>query len=770
VAFVRERNIRYMCKGTPLVIRSSVELDSPQIGTINPGQMFTVVMERGGGGRVRAMISLETISRHAEGVGAGMDSPRPSSPRVAPSLLMPPSPSTPPSPSAAALSLPSTLPTGDGAAALLGSSIGFLSPFAEAPDAFAPSTVPEGSIGWVTTIRHGKRLVTSKVRQSTTSRQAHAEQWVRRAATDRAMNKSKADLAARNNEGERSNVNAKGVNSTVLVPKISLELDADPSGIGFAFGGVYPGTLHAKGKYVETHKVSYSIGRVGTYLMHVRLRQQAVSLPGSPFCLQVRPNEAHALSTKLPSGEIAGIVGSDPDSGCTLTVQTFDLMGNACIKGGAAISGNPLEKVLSDKVTVAVKDNDNGTYSLHWASSRSGTYQVAIKIANEHVCGSPTTVTFMSIAPQHSKTELVGDGLTSGTAGQPSRFRIKFFDEFDNRAMPQQEKLKIGIALLQGKTYKDVQGAGLDYTMVPVGADNTEYELTFTPSVEGAFSLHVWADISDNGRHERHPLPSSPFQFIVTAGMASPDASVVDGWTKESRAVDKHGKAVDRPDLVIAGDSVICRPVICDALGNKTVPEEGKLKIYVLLPDGSLLHPDGNHLKLIEGSKGGFTTWDIRHDATRSGVHEVHIKLDGKPIQGSPVLYTVTPAFPEVKSAKLIEPVESPLYANTPYVILLKTFDRFGNAIPHGGLAVASRLQIVKNSPHDLTTLVPNNHTVEVVDNDDGTYSVSVSLINLAATVKAVVNMDKNLPANGGELPAIQLSFEMPKGLSEGGA
>jgi len=83
---------------------------------------------------------------------------------------------------------------------------------------------------------------------------------------------------------------------------------------------------------------------------------------------------------------------------------------------------------------------------------------------------------------------------------------------------------------------------------------------------------------------------------------------------------------------------------------------------------------------------------------------------------------------------------------------------------------VASRLQIVKNSPHDLTTLVPNNHTVEVVDNDDGTYSVSVSLINLAATVKAVVNMDKNLPANGGELPAIQLSFEMPKGLSEGGA
>ena len=82
-------------------------------------------------------------------------------------------------------------------------------------------------------------------------------------------------------------------------------------------------------------------------------------------------------------------------------------------------------------------------------------------------------------------------------------------------------------------------------------------------------------------------------------------------------------------------------------------------------------------------------------------------------------------------------------------------------------MAVAARLQIVKSSANDLTTLVPNNHTVEVVDNEDGSYAVAVSLINLAATVKAIVNMDKNLPAQGGELPAIQLSFEMPTAAAE---
>lgn len=53
----------------------------------------------------------------------------------------------------------------------------------------------------------------------------------------------------------------------------------------------------------------------------------------------------------------------------------------------------------------------------------------------------------------------------------------------------------LGIALLQGKTYKDVQGTGLEYTMIPVDEEKCEHEISFTPAVEGSFSLHVWADI-----------------------------------------------------------------------------------------------------------------------------------------------------------------------------------------------------------------------------------------------------------------------------------
>lgn len=742
--FVRQRTVRYKVK-QPLVIRETEDLESPQIGQVQPGQMMTIVLEKGLRDRVRAMIALDSISRKAEVIDAnnGMFS---STVDGGPDVLSPP-------------------PAGDGQADPTGNDGAAVDPADEAAQMHQDIAgvvndggieALKGKVGWVTTIKNGKRFVTSKVRQSTSSRQQHVEQWARRMATDRAFSKGKAAA------GDGSSKTSAAALST---PNVSLEINADPSGIGFAFGGVYPGVLYAKGKMHDKHKVSFSVGKVGKYLLHVRLRQMAVALPGSPFRLEVSPNDANALSTKLPAQAIAGKVGTDGTSGCGVTIKTFDLMGNACVAGGALVTGNPVDKSVAEQhmVTVTVTDNEDGTYRLHWRSNMSGTYAVAIRIANDHVAGSPCNIRFHSVAPLKEKTVVSGDGLASGTAGLPSRFRLSFFDMYDNQAVPGPDD-KLGLALLQGKTYKDVSESH-EYTMAPVDAEGCEQEVTFTPSVEGTFSLHIWAESQGvAGTKERSPLTGSPFQCVVIAGPASPEVSFVDGWNKESRAVDKHGKAVEqRPDLIIAGDAVICRPVICDALGNKTVPDEGTLDISLKLPNGTTIGVEHPSLKLIEGTKGGVTTYDVRHDATHAGEHELHILLNARPIKGSPVLFNVAAAVPEVKTAKLTSPTENPLYSNTPYTIELKTFDRFNNPIPHGGLAVATRLQIVKNNAHDLTTLVPNNHTIDVVDNEDGTYCVSVMLIKIAATVKAIVNMDKNLPAAGGELPAIQLTFELPE-------
>lgn len=88
------------------------------------------------------------------------------------------------------------------------------------------------------------------------------------------------------------------------------------------------------------HRVTYSVGRAGKYLLHVRLRNQALPLAGSPFSLEVRPGVAHAQSTQLPQGALPlrGIVGLGQVAGCHVTMCTADKLRNVCDKGGAKIA------------------------------------------------------------------------------------------------------------------------------------------------------------------------------------------------------------------------------------------------------------------------------------------------------------------------------------------------------------------------------------------------------------------------------------------------
>ena len=161
---------------------------------------------------------------------------------------------------------------------------------------------------------------------------------------------------------------------------VQSEVEGDSSGIGFAFGGVHPGWLHSRGHLAEVHKVSFSVGRVGRYLLHTRLRKQGVSLPGSPFALVVRPGAANAAATRLP-GDIAlplrGHVGTGPEDGCKLLFWTTDQIGNACTAGGAKVENTckAAETVSGTApINAKVEDQGNGSYLLSWRSVNSGLF------------------------------------------------------------------------------------------------------------------------------------------------------------------------------------------------------------------------------------------------------------------------------------------------------------------------------------------------------------------------------------------------------------
>ena len=364
----KHRMMRVQVKDKPLLVRATAEKSSLPIGRIMPGNIVTILEERiAPNGEVRASIDMQSV----------------------------------------ALSVDGGLPT-------------LVAPLAAGSEDEGGDAGDGTPMGWVTLVKNGKKLVSSRVKLDPATRHRFSEQWARRKANDK---------AASYRGGVTEN-----------------ELKADPSGVGFGFGGVEPGTLHAKGQLHEVHRVSYSIGCAGEYLLHVRLRQKAIALPGSPFSLVVKPGAAYAKSTTLAPLLTHGVVGMGPEHGVNQELKTSDKMANACIVGGAEV------RISSDYpgITSEVIDNGDGSYRLEWRCKVAGTFTTRVMVNNEEVIGSPTTFSLFAASPEIGKSELFGDGLRMATAGMRATVKIKFVDEFDNVGIPS-KTFKFGLSLGKDK-------------------------------------------------------------------------------------------------------------------------------------------------------------------------------------------------------------------------------------------------------------------------------------------------------------------------------
>ena len=333
--------------------------------------------------------------------------------------------------------------------------------------------------GWVTLRKEGRKLVSSRVRVEPWVRQRAGLLWKAQQVTD------KLELG--------------------LEREIAM---LDPTGVGFAFGGVTPGWMLSKGNIHTWHKVHFTVGRAGRYLLHVRLRDVKQPLPGSPFALTVVPGDAHATRVfLLPDAQpLRGEVGmEDPykdlvnkppaherqkaseakarqtnntnsnQYGCRLVIRTADRSGNMCIKGGAKVEVTcPLVSVQTN-----VEDRGDGTYLLTWMSTEStlGVVTTKVEVNGAQCRNSPMRLQLLSSRPERGKTEVKscgseaegvalmdrvvqvgkvaeepeeelfnGVGLRHAVAGQKTSIFLRFRDEYGNLATPP-ERYKVGMAL-----------------------------------------------------------------------------------------------------------------------------------------------------------------------------------------------------------------------------------------------------------------------------------------------------------------------------------
>ena len=354
--------------------------------------------------------------------------------------------------------------------------------------------------GWVTLVKDGLKLVSSRLKLDSSSRWQHQGMWQRRVG-----NNYKPGSGNHQEDGQ-------------LTPgrerkRLQLELQADPN--SFAFGGIYPGTVYARGKLYDTHRVSFSIGIAGQYLLHVRLRNQAASLPGSPFMLTVAPGPAFALSTFLPPGLINGEVGRN----ITVKLATADQMGNACCDGGAKIVCTP-DDGLHGFVKTSVTDCGDGTYTLTWVVTRTGEFKMNVSISGKQLPNSPAVVSVLSTDPLIAQSEISESaGLYEAVVGMKTSFMFRFRDTWDNYVTPTEDfrkTFKMGFCLLKEKEklHPDKPFSADEVCEGIFLDDHASFEAKYVAKLPGHFDLHVYAFLNGNV-NERFFLPGSPFPVVV---------------------------------------------------------------------------------------------------------------------------------------------------------------------------------------------------------------------------------------------------------------
>ena len=520
-----------MVGSKPLIVRSDVATDSQRLGQLQPGRLLTVLRterdEAGGG--VRACVALDD-SHDREAI----DSWRqiyPGKPRWK----------------------YEEEEVGGG---------GGLYRFGSPPRPSGAEGSPRVALGWITIEKDGKGLVQKRSKLNAHQRQQHLQQWARRLAADKnfAAARPNADRRIDGGVGVRAGGSGGGggagggwrarrgtdAGASRRPKSIFLrELEADTEGFGFAYGGVEPGRLRAHGNLVEWHKVAYSIGLCGRYLLHVGLRQQSTPLPGSPFRLEVTPGPAHALATRIPEellplrgrvvtnamasmalppaaasaeGGAGGAAaekasggggkgakggganapgggvneaGDEKSDGCHLILHAADKMGNLCTQGGANVTCS----CKNPAVESSVVDLGNGKYRLEWRSRVSGLHQVQIQIDGLHVIGSPALMRLSSGTPDVLRTKLSGEGLTSAIAGKVAHIKMQCVDSAGNPTLPGSQ-MRFGLALLPTAAAETAWRTAEAHPFeVTENVELEQLELRYVANEAGEMSLHLWAEL-----------------------------------------------------------------------------------------------------------------------------------------------------------------------------------------------------------------------------------------------------------------------------------
>uniref|UniRef100_A0A8C6V1W3 Filamin C, gamma a (actin binding protein 280) n=1 Tax=Neogobius melanostomus TaxID=47308 RepID=A0A8C6V1W3_9GOBI len=373
---------------------------------------------------------------------------------------------------------------------------------------------------------------------------------------------------------------------------------AGTGGLGLTIEGASEAKISCKDNKDGSCSVEYVPFTPGDY--DVNINYGGHPIPGSPFRVSVKdpvdPSKVKCSGPGLGSGVRAHVP------------QTFTV---DCTQAGQAPLDVKLYGPASTMEPVGVKNNGDGTHTVHYTPAQDGPYTVSVKYADQEVPHSPFKV--MS-QPGHDASKVRASGPGLDKKGVPASLPVEF--TIDARDAGE------GLLTVQ---ILDPEGKPKNAT-IQDNRDGT-YTVSYVPDSTGPYTITI--------KYGGDEIPYSPYRI---QSLPTGDASKC----RLTVSIGGHGMC-NLQRLQTSEDTVIT--VDAKAAGK------GKVTCKVQTPQGMELDMD-----VVENRDG---TFDIYYTAPEPGKYVITIRFGGQNIPKSPfhVVATNEPVAPRDPVDPLFRPV-----------------------------------------------------------------------------------------------------------------
>jgi hypothetical protein len=436
---------------------------------------------------------------------------------------------------------------------------------------------------------------------------------------------------------------------------------------GEAINGGSAGTTHN-----FTVSALDAFGNVVNWASRRRMQATTIASAHSPIVYTVPVGISTGFEVvRLEETDISQILEKTPTvtRATTITTTTVSIVTPTMVRGQIS------------NATVAA--HGDGTFKVGYSLFVAGTYNVSILVGGSHVVGSPYTATITAAELYTPDCVAIGPGLDTARAGKEASFVIYAKDAYGN-------------ALTEGGNTFAVTLEGPVFLRADVG-DNSDgtYMVQYQPMTSGRYNVAITRSEADSaGQPEAIHVKDSPFAMTVQPGKTFAGSCDATGpGLSEAVAGITRGFTIQAKDqlgatLMTGGDT------------------------FVVQLDSAALSIPGTVIDNADG------TYSVTYRVTRSGQYQIGVLMGVENIDGSPFELDVVPA--QISAEKCVATGDGLAgmtagdFNGGKFVIT--AHDHYGNRRRKGGDFFTILVQGLENG---------YAMTGDVIDNDDGTYSVS---------------------------------------------